>query len=520
MQETLEYIKQAFDLKKQQCYKQAIEMLYKALELESDNVEILFQLGELYFLLNNFSRSIHYLEKVISINPGHIETLEILEKIYLYSKDFSSALSTAEKILTLKNNSQNIINFIDIVSLSGNLKKIKDFETSNDDNVLYHIANAYYENKYPKDAQEKLEEALKINPENEDALVLLGKIYFDKSDFEKAKNIFNTFPKTSDNPEVLNYLGLFAIEDLKFIDAIKYFSKAFNIDKKNGKYAYNLGNAYFYNGWIKEASESYLQAIRIEPENYGYRYSLAYLYFEAKMFDKAQSEVDYILENDENYHQAHVLNALLKFEKKDFLGAKSELEMTMKLSDDNFTLSALAKVYNELLIFDKAEKLIRKVLERNPKSLNYRCQLAEIYISQKKYDEAVDIINNIIKDNENYVPAYIIGAKASLENKNLENAKEFAQNAISLDMNYAGGYYYLAMVRFEEKDYEEAKECMKRAITYDVENHIYYAQMSKIYEAQEDYKTALEYIQEAETISGNNEYKLTFQRLAKICRKI
>ena len=59
MQESLEYIKQSFDLKSQGCYKQAIEMLYKALELESDNIEILFQLGELYFLLNNFQRSIN-----------------------------------------------------------------------------------------------------------------------------------------------------------------------------------------------------------------------------------------------------------------------------------------------------------------------------------------------------------------------------------------------------------------------------------------------------------------------------
>ena len=55
--EAVEYIKQAFELKSQQCYKQAIEMLYKALEIENDNVEILFQLGELYYLLKNFARS-------------------------------------------------------------------------------------------------------------------------------------------------------------------------------------------------------------------------------------------------------------------------------------------------------------------------------------------------------------------------------------------------------------------------------------------------------------------------------
>ena len=65
MQETIEFIKQAFDLKSQKCYKQAIEMLYKALELENDNPEILFQLGEVYFLLRILPRASHYLEKVL-----------------------------------------------------------------------------------------------------------------------------------------------------------------------------------------------------------------------------------------------------------------------------------------------------------------------------------------------------------------------------------------------------------------------------------------------------------------------
>ena len=81
--------------------------------------------------------------------------------------------------------------------------------------------------------------------------------------FEKSKNIFNTFSKTSENPEILNYLGLFALEDMKFIDAVKYFSKASAKNKNNPRYFYNLGNAYFFNGWFKEAVQAYLQKLII-----------------------------------------------------------------------------------------------------------------------------------------------------------------------------------------------------------------------------------------------------------------
>ena len=467
MQETLEYIKQAFDLKSQKCYKQAIEMLYKALELENDNSEILFQLGELYFLLRNFPRATHYLEKVLQKNKNHIEALKIMQKIYIFSDEKELAYKTAEKIFNLQQTTENLIELIKSAAKTNDFKKIETIENSEltNDRVLFEIAKAYYDNGEFSIAKSELEKALNKNPENNDALVLLGKIYFDESDFEKSKQIFNSFSKTTENPEVLNYLGLFALEDLKFIDAIKYFSKASNLNKKNHRYLYNLGNAYFYNGWIKEAAQSYVQAICMSPDNLGYRYSLAYLYFEQKNYEKAQKEVDYILEHD-------------------------------------------------------AEKTIKKVIERNSDSLNYQCQLAEIYIAEKKYDDALNLVEKVLAQNENYITAYTTGAKATFAKNDLTSTKDYAQKAISLDMNYSGGYFYLAMVRFAEKDYDEAIECMKRAIMFDVNNAEYYAKMSDIYKAKEDFKTALDYIKEAESISENTEYKLKYKELAALNRKI
>lgn len=522
MQETLEYIKQAFDLKSQKCYKQAIEMLYKALELENDNSEILFQLGELYSLLKNLPRATHYLEKVLQKNEKHIEALKLMLKIYVFSDEKELAYKTAEHIYEIQKTPENLIELIKTAAKTNNFKQIENLEKDeiSNDKVFYEIAKAYYENGNFETAKTKLEKALCLNPENEDALILLGKINFDENNFDKSREIFNTFPKTTENPEILNYLGLFALEDMKFIEAIKYFSKASNLNKKNHRYLYNLGNAYFYNGWIKEAAQAYVQAICMSPDNLGYRYSLAYLYYEQKNFDKTQKEIDYILEHDAEYGLAHVLNALLKLERKDFLGAKQELETNLKNgNNDNFTLVSLANVYKELLMFEKAENTIKKVIEKSNNSLNYQCQLAEIFIAEKKYDEALTIIKNVLNTNENYIKAYEIGAKASFAKNDLEATKDFAQKAISLDMNYAGGYFYLAQVRFSEKDYDEAIECMKRAIMYDVNNAEYYAQMSEIYRAKEDYKTALDYIKEAESISEKTKYKLMYKDLAAINRK-
>ena len=511
------YIQHAFELKEQKCYKQAIEMLYKVLEEENDNIEILFQIGELYFLMQNNQRAIQYLEKVLVKEPNHIESLKLLQKIYTAMNMYDEAERYAEKIFAENETSQNLVELVFLAGKANKIEKIEEYKNSSlaDDNVMFAVAQVYYNKSEINKAKEILEKL----PENDNAILLLGKIYFDESDFSKARELFSKLPQSFENAELYNYRGLFALEDMQFIDAIKYFSKALNLDKRNARYAYNLGNAYFYNGWIKEAVKSYLDAVCLAPEILDYRYSLAYLYYQTKAFDKAQNEINYIFEHDPEHYQAKILNALLKFENKDFLGAKNDLECVLSVKEDDFAVTSLVKVYQELQMFNKAEQLLNPLMKKNPDNLQYQYEFAEILASEKKFDECLKLTGAIIEENENYLPAYALAAKAAFLNNDLETAKDYAQRAIAIDMNFAPGYYYLALVRREEKDYDEAVECMKRAIMYDLNNAEYYAAMSELYKLKEEYKSALEYANEASSLDSSTKYKVLYSELAALNRK-
>ena len=107
--QSLQYIKQAFELKEQKYFKPAIEMLYKALELEGDNIEILFQIGELYFLINNYSRALQYLDRVLSLNDSHAETLKLLRTIKERQEDYDAVLKISTKLFEENKNSENFI---------------------------------------------------------------------------------------------------------------------------------------------------------------------------------------------------------------------------------------------------------------------------------------------------------------------------------------------------------------------------------------------------------------------------
>lgn len=514
--ESIEYIKQAFELKEQKYYKPAIEMLYKALETENDNPEILYQAGELYFLLNDYERALRYLEKVQNIVPEHEQSLKLERTIKQRQGDLNRALEISQKLYKKDNNKENFYNLINILLHLKLFSEIDKYQNSEyfDDEIKTKYANVLYSNGEYNKSREILEQC---NPNNEGVLLLEGKTKYDNKDFDGAKKIFNRLSSNTQNPEILNFLGLFELDNMNFTQSIAYFSKASNLDSNNSKYFYNLGNAYFYNGWIEEAKKAYSKALYLAPDNLDYRYSLAYLYYDTKDYIKAKKEVDAILETEPNHNRSRVLKALLSAHDKDYLGAKKILEDNIiNGQDDDFTKSSLSKIYTELGIFDKAAALISEILENNPDNLNYMTELAEIYIKEKNYDKSLEIVNNILNLNQNYIAGHILGAKTAYLKQDYELTKKYAQEALSLDINCAKGYYFLALSREATNDDEEAIECMKRAILYDLNNPKYYAKMSEFYQKQNDYKTALEYLSEASSLDDTNEYKYKYSELVKL----
>ena len=141
--EVLEYIREAFSLRSQELYKPAVEMLYKALTMDNDNAEILFQLGELYFLMKSNDRASKYLSQVLEQDPNHLESLKLLEKINLEDGYYSEALSFSEKIFKAEKNSKNLKNLVANYSRLNQIKKLKQYENSDlaTPEIIYEIAN-------------------------------------------------------------------------------------------------------------------------------------------------------------------------------------------------------------------------------------------------------------------------------------------------------------------------------------------------------------------------------------------
>ncbi|MCM1010265.1 MAG: tetratricopeptide repeat protein [Fusobacterium sp.] len=496
-------------------YKLAVESFYKALDVEPENIDVMTQLAELYSLMNDIERSIRYYKDILEVDENNLCAICALYNKNFAAEKFKDALEFALRAVQISPSDKTYIQLVNVLDKFADIKALRDLVNAADlsENVRLKISDVYVKHAFVADAEALLQNI----SDSDEKKAVQALIAFNKNELETARNL--VMGLNIENVDVLNLKGLFFIEDMKFIDAVKCFAKAAALEPANPKLYFNLGNAYFYNGWLEEAGEAYRKAVSLDVSNVDYRFALANLYYESKDFAKARLEVANIQHIDDEHLDTKVLDALLKYQQKDYLGAKEELEKALALaSDKKFVRTSLARVLVDLQLFERAESLIKD--ENDIESL---CVLAYLFTEQKKYSEALELVEKLIADNHFYMPAYSVAMKAAYGAEDLEKVQHFAQSSLEIDINFAAGYYYLALVRKSKQDYDEAIECLKRAITFDLTNPEYYAEMARVYLANEDVKSALEYANEAVTIDSTSaEYMQLYSDLAakkrNICR--
>ncbi len=522
--EVLEYITKSFDLKRQGFYKPAIEMLYKALTIENNNIEILSQLAELYYLLENNQRAINYIEKTLELNPLHIDCLKLMKKIYMNDGNYIEAQKAAVKIFNINQTKENLAIRLEILNKINDFETVKEienkkFEFEFDEEIYYQFAVAHYQNKDYEKAIEYLEKASDLKKDDKRSDILLAEVYYLNNNFEKSKELFLKYKDETENPVIMNYLGLFKLDEGKNEEAINYLQKANKLEPQNPQYAYNLGNAYYLNGWLEESVKYMNIAICLAPENCEYRYTQAYSYFINSEYEKSLSELNNILKINPNYDSAIILKALISSKTGDPVSAKVTLDKIVKNNPQNlFAMRALSQICVDLSQIEQACKLMEKVVNEEPMLVN-QTEYANLLIENKSYGEAQEVIEKIVEDNPSYVEGYILQAKNYIKIKDFEGAFDSAQKIIELDSNNAQGYFYNALALFEQGDVNFAIESMKKAISLDVNNAMYYVQMSEFYQKLGRNEDALAYISEAANIDESAQNKELYANLASIVRK-
>jgi Tfp pilus assembly protein PilF len=132
--------------------------------------------------------------------------------------------------------------------------------------VLTMLLQAYsaLENGDVVNAEDKVKTVLVFQPENLEALSLLGKIYYLRHEYKNAEMIFRQQVRLNKNSaSAYNNLGQVLLKQKKCVQATLQFEAAQKLDPDSGLIALNLSSAYSQQGKKKESLDSFKKAFEL-----------------------------------------------------------------------------------------------------------------------------------------------------------------------------------------------------------------------------------------------------------------
>lgn len=504
------YIKKSFELKNLKLYKEAIEMLYKALscdDIGDKTMELTAQIGDLYMLLKNYERAIEQYEKVLDKEPSHIHSMHKMCEIYFVLQNYTKALEIAEELCKKSEDTENYANYFKVLfklNLFDEIQKLYkslDEKITLNDEIMYIVSKTELENKF-----EILEKIISLNPNHIMAKLDLGVLNYNKNDFEGAKKLLSDVIQTEKNPKAYYYLGLISNKENNHTTAIDYFLKAVKYDKsKINDYYFELAKAYCDINWLNEAQIALLQSLSILSASTPYDDSidehyflLSWIYSKKNDIKNALLNLNMIEENSKIYPKAQILASMLKFKEGDIIDAKIKLEELYKTNKDSAMLySALGEIYKELKLYKKSIKIYKEGLKVFPDSFSFLSEIVDILIDDKNYNEALQYADDFIKKYPNCPSAYNSLARIYYRQKEHKKALDELLKLVKMDKNDAEAFYFIGLILNDISEPDEAIKNITIALNLNPTKAKYYAQISRAYNLLENYTDAMLFIKEA-----------------------
>ncbi len=254
-----------------------------------------FELGNRELDNGNIDNAVRAFKTAINLNPRDPKPYSNLGMAYELKREYQKARKAYEKALEINPKNLSTINNLAGLSLldgnSGEAMALYDASIASD--PLYvepylNLARFFLESRDLDSAEVYLRRVLDIEPENVEALNLIGVVTNLTERSEEAVGHFqDALRKNANQSSVLSNLGaaLRNIGDLK--RAIIAFEKANELKPGSATILNNLGLLYRETGDSARAEELFLDAIGRLPENPFPYFNIAELYISMDRYDEA-----------------------------------------------------------------------------------------------------------------------------------------------------------------------------------------------------------------------------------------
>ena len=276
------------------------------------------------------------------------------------------------------------------------------------------------------DARDKgaalIEEVLKVEPANVDALVLRAALAARANDIASAeRDVMAVLEKDPHNVEASILSASLATRAGKPDEAIRLLTAAVAQHPKHAGLRSVLADVYAKQGRVDDGAAQLQEVIAQEPQNAAYRVHLAEYYLAAQRSADAERTLREGLQQqtDKKDLQLALVNLLVAERKPE--QAVTTLAGFIKESPADYSLRfRLAEFYQALGQRDKARGEYQAIItaaDKKPDGLKARTQLARLLIADGDAERAADLVKEVLKVNARDNDALQLHAGIALANQ-------------------------------------------------------------------------------------------------------
>ena len=322
-----------------------------------------------------------------------------------------------------------------------------------------------------QDAKTRARAALKKNPKNVAALVLLGNALAGLKDLESAVELSQQAALLEPQRSGLyRNMGIFQLARGEVDLAEKAFKRALEVDPKSVSACLSLAELYRISGRANQVEAVLRQALAIDPRHVMANQAMAsffihadrareaepYLktaYEQAKSIETGLSLADFYLAVGRRADSVEVLKGILTL-KDGFASA------TTRLAAIEFSAGRKANGY----------KLLDDVLKLNPKHVPALAVKTRFFLTEGKTDEALKTITQAVSADQKEAETYILLGKTHLARLELDDAKTAFNEAVKLGSRNVEPQVELAKLHLQRGEVGTAIEFVEQAIETDPDN--------------------------------------------------
>ena len=449
-------------------YKDGQSNFETVVKYDPEDASSWFYLANCYDNLDDVIHARAAYQKVIELRENFIDAYKNLCVLYVRCDEPENAIELAKKALELE---------------------------KEDYTLYYIIGTAYMSMKNFEDSVEYLEKALELNPEHSQLYNNLGTSYITIGKLDKA---YKNFVKASelDPDNSITYFNIASILQLKnkHKKACDYFEKAYALEPSDS-YLIALALSETKCGKYDSAINHYKTLISHHPEKDTYQYNLACCYELKGDYNYAIGILAHlVMLNPKSVSMAQKLaNLYVKVKKP--VQAKEIYEKILMQGNVNVDLyyefAHICIMTNDT---DKAEKILKKVVELNADHAQAHKDLGVIYLSKRLFDYAKDEFETSYKiapDNFCIVFEYANYLHATTD---FQKADEMYAKALEIEPENREALAFSALNKLHTNDYEKALEQINHAIAHSVHNAFMLYIAGKVRFVMKDFEGAKEFL--------------------------